>query len=64
MEEAIWRKYAYNDENIKALKASFTGNKLALTDDDVKRFVLGTYYDDEDIHKRPLSRLMKDMQKM
>ena len=64
VEEAIWRKYAYNDENIKAMKASFTGNKLALTDDDVKRFVLGTYYDDEDIHKRPLSRLMKDMQKM
>ena len=22
------------------------------------------YYDDEDIHKRPLSRLMKDIQKM
>ena len=64
VEEAIWRKYAYNDENIKALKASFAESKLALTDDDVKRFVLGTYYDDEDIHKRPLSRLMKDIQKM
>lgn len=64
VEEAIWRKYAYNDENIKALKASFAESKLALTDDDVKRFVLGTYYDDDDIHKRPLSRLRKDIQKM
>lgn len=64
VEEAIWRKYAYNGENIKALKASFAESKLALTDDDVKRFVLGTYYDDDDIHKRPLSRLMKDIQKM
>lgn len=46
------------------MKASFAESKLALTDDDVKRFVLGTYYDDDDIHKRPLSRLMKDIQKM
>ena len=64
VEEAIWRKYAYNAENIKALKASFAESKLALTDDDVKRFVLGTYYDDDDIHKRPLSRLRKDIQNM
>lgn len=63
VEETIWRKYAYNGKNIEALKASFADTKLNLTDDDVKRFVLGTYSESKDIHKRPLSRLMQDIHK-
>lgn len=63
VEETIWRKYAYNRKNIEALKASFAGTKFNLTDEDVKRFVLGTYSESKDIHKRPLSRLILDINK-
>lgn len=63
VEETIWKKYAYNGNNIEALKTSFAGTKLNLTNEDVKRFVLGTYSDSKDIHKRPLSRLMQDVHK-
>lgn len=63
VEESIWKKYAYNGNNIEALKASFAGTKLNLTDENVKRFVLGTYSESKDIHKRPLSRLMQDIHK-
>lgn len=64
VEEAIWKRYAYNRKNIEALKASFAGTKLNLTDENVKRFVLGTYSESKDIHKRPLSRLMQDIHKI
>lgn len=64
VEETIWKRYAYNDKNIEALKASFAGTKLALSDEDVKRFIMGTYSSGEDIHKRPLSRLIQDIYEM
>ena len=37
------------------------GGKLNLTDENLKRFVLGTYSESKEIHKRPLSRLMQDI---
>jgi len=37
--------------------------KLNLTDSDIDRFVLGSYSKDEDLHKRPLSKLYRDIAK-
>lgn len=55
----IWRKRIYNDAFRKSMQPLFEDNNF--TEDEIDRFILGTYFEDEDIHKRPLTKLMQDV---
>jgi len=60
-EEALWRRIVYNGSNTEALNQLFKNASLRLSDYDVRRFVYGTYPDSDDMHRRPLSRLIQDL---
>lgn len=60
-EETLWRKIAYTKSNIDALNESLKASGLSLTSEEVYRFLYGTYPDSDDIHKRPLTRLIQDI---
>lgn len=61
-EEIIWKSKIYNASMIQSFRDSKFG-ALIPQQADLKRFVLGTYTDPEDIHKRPLTRLAIDVAK-
>lgn len=58
-EEILWRKKIYDGEYkmyiIEAL------SELGITNEDINRFILGSYASANDIHKRPLSKLIQDI---
>lgn len=59
VQEIIWKSYAYSDSfvesNYKCLEDKIGGP------DNLKRFILGIYPGDNDIHKRPLTKLLQDV---
>ena len=54
-------KQEYSPSYIELLNKDIDG--LNLTEEDVYRFVTCGYHNDEDFHKRPLSKLTKDIAK-
>lgn len=58
VEEILWKKQIYNDSFLKQIIES---EIFGINNVDVKRFILGTYPGPEDIHKRPLSKLILDI---
>lgn len=60
-EETLWRKIAYTRSNIEALNESLKTSGLSLTSEEVYRFLYGIYPDSDDMHKRPLTRLIQDI---
>lgn len=61
VEEVIWKYRMYNKAGREALVASF--QQLLPHKSDWNRFVLGNYDREEDIHKRPLAKLVQDVAK-
>lgn len=59
-EEIYWKKYVYNKSRKKELTKLFKG-KLGLTQKEIDRFIIGNYTADEDLLKRPLAKLTKDI---
>lgn len=60
-EEVVWKCLAYNRGYLQLTKMSF-GN-FAPTTADVNRFILGTYANPEEIHKRPMTQLVQGIAK-
>lgn len=64
-EEVIWKARAYNASYSKAMRDAFVEDAktlgLNLSDDELNRFILGTYANSEDIHKRPLTAFMQSI---
>jgi len=54
--ELLIKKTIYTKSYIKELKQNF-----GFTNDEIYRFLLCNYKNDEDLHKRPLSKLIKDI---
>ena len=61
VEEVIWEYRVYNKAGRQALKDSY--GHLLPHESDWNRFVLGNYDREEDIHKRPLAKLVQDVAK-
>lgn len=61
VEEVIWKYRVYNKAGRQALKDSY--EHLLPHERDWNRFVLGNYDKEEDIHKRPLAKLVQDVAK-
>lgn len=59
--ELIIKDQIYNDSFKKLLQNNFS--KLALSQKDFQRVIVGNYTDDRDIHKRPFSKMMMDVAK-
>ncbi len=53
--ELIIKKLNYPDTYIKELKG------FGFTDDEIYRFLFSNYFDIKDLHKRPLSKLTRDI---
>ena len=62
MEEIVWKSKIYNASMIQSLRDS-RFSALIPKQADLERFILGTYSDPDDIHKRPLTRLAIDLAK-
>jgi hypothetical protein len=58
VEEILEKKYAYNNDLLDIL-SKFFNKKIRM--DDIKRLFYGNYLKDEDINKRPLSKLTIDL---
>lgn len=61
VEETIWRKWVSNDSWRKSINEGLGEHGLRLTTEEVDRLIYGTYMRHEDIHKRPLTRLIQDV---
>lgn len=61
-EEIVWKSKIYNASMIQSLRDS-EFSALIPNQADLERFILGTYADPDDIHKRPLTRLAIDVAK-
>lgn len=61
-EEIVWKSKIYNPSMIQSLRDS-KFSALIPNQADLERFILGTYADPDDIHKRPLTRLAIDVAK-
>lgn len=61
VEEVIWKYRVYNKAGRQALIDSY--GHLLPHESDWNRFVLGNYDREEDIHKRPLAKLVQDVAK-
>lgn len=59
IEELLWKAKIYNQSYISMLESQFS--LLFPTDKDFNRFLLGNYDKPEDIHKRPLAKLIQDI---
>lgn len=59
-EEIVWKSKIYNSSMIQSLRDS-NFSALIPRQADLERFILGTYTDLDDIHKRPLTRLAIDV---
>lgn len=61
-EEIVWKSKIYNASMIQSLRDS-SFSALIPRQTDLERFILGTYTDLDEIHKRPLTRLAIDLAK-
>lgn len=61
VEELIWKQKIYNHTILDIYRDSFRG--LGFRKSDFNRFILSNYYMEEDILKRPLSKMMQDIAK-
>lgn len=61
-EEIVWKSKIYNASMIQSLRDS-SFSALIPKQIDLKRFILGTYTDPNEIHKRPLTKLAIDLAK-
>ena len=59
VQELLWRHKIYSKSDKEALKAQFA--TLFSDNFDMDRFILGTYSDAEDAHKRPLTIMKQDV---
>lgn len=60
-EEVIWRKMIYND----AFKDSLQNllKEKNFSNEEINRFIAGGYFDEGNVHKRPLTKMMLDVLK-
>lgn len=58
-EEVIWRKMIYNDSFKDSLRNLLEEKNF--TDEEIDRFISGSYFDEVNVHKRPLTKLMQDV---
>lgn len=58
-EEVIWRKMIYNDAFKDSLRNLLEEKNF--TDEEIDRFISGSYFDEVNVHKRPLTKLMQDV---
>lgn len=61
-EEIVWKSKIYNASMIQSLRNSGFST-LIPKQMDLERFILGTYTDSDEIHKRPLTKLAIDLAK-
>ena len=61
-EEIVWKSKIYNASMIQSLRDS-SFSALIPKQADLERFILGTYTDPDEIHKRPLTKLAIDLAK-
>lgn len=57
-EDVVWKRMAYDKgykESLSKARLDFVGRA------NISRFILGTYDKDEDVHKRPLTKLTQDV---
>jgi len=60
--EIYAKSYLYPSTRIAELSSMFDETKLSLfSEDEIKRFILGNYIDENDFHLRPLSKLTHDI---
>lgn len=60
-EEVIWRKMIYNDAFKDSLRNLLEEKNF--TNEEIDRFILGSYIEEVNVHKRPLTKLMQDVLK-
>lgn len=58
-EEVLWKRKIYNTSNIDSLNDAFAD--LHMSQSEVARFILGTYPSPDELHRRPLTKLMQDI---
>lgn len=61
-EEILLKRIAYNESFKQSMKSLLGDNNF--TDLEIERFILGGYFDEEDTHKRPLTKLIQDIFKI
>lgn len=61
VEEIIWRKMIYNDAFKDSLRNLLEEKNF--TNEEISRFIVGGYFDEYDVHKRPLTKMMQDILK-
>ena len=61
-EEVLWKRMAYNKSYRVATTTTF-GWKRMLSRHEVNRFILGTYDRPDDVHRRPMTKLLQDLAK-
>lgn len=59
VEEILWKKKIYNSTLQSIYLSQF--KSLGFTDSDFKRFIIGNYAMPENIHKRPLAKMVQDV---
>lgn len=63
IEELLWKTRIYDDNFLQVLREEFSSLGFGEDDSEIKRFILGSYPNDEDIHKRPLAKVSQDVAK-
>ena len=58
VQELILKKQQYPDEYLEIISTFFEGS---LSREEAYRLAFGNYHDEKDFHKRPLSKLTKDI---
>lgn len=61
VEELLKKHEMYSTEGIKDLFNTFKEHKLFKSEEEIKRMVYGNYIKEEDLHKRPLAKLVSDL---
>lgn len=61
-EEVIWKKYVYTATYVDSLQVAFNNNFIDKSWE-LKRLLLGTYPNPEDVYKRPLTKMVQDVAK-
>lgn len=59
-EEIIWKKYIYSPSYVDSLNAAFNQDFLDKSSE-LRRLLLGTYPNPEDVYKRPLTKMIQDI---
>ena len=59
IQELAWKSKVYTDEYKTQLKELLRNEHLS--DEDIERFIIGNYSKEEDVFKRPLSKLTRDI---